>query len=465
MCFTTFFYILWKVGVLCRSVFSETKPTLFSGCQQIFEGNFWNGFYLIIKIPWFSAVCTSLQFSKGVLMKKSCLVPRKGFTLVELLVVIAIIGILIALLLPAVQAAREAARRMTCTNHLKQLGLAIHNYHDAVKAIPNFAFCMNPFSTAGLPASFANPLRNELSGLVALLPYIEQNARWEAARGLSTPTPGLWKSVYREDTYTTAADDVRRVWIESVPTLLCPSDGGARSGGSGATPARTNYRFSVGDHPPLFSLTNGTTNLAEYTGQEPNYTTSRDRGAFGVGNYKSLGGIADGTSNTLAMAERLSGNPASEGGMYKVGLGVRAAVFDSGAMSVVDPPLCAQTKGTGNGFNTSTINGHVTTNYSLSWVCGNPASCTFATILPPNSPSCAINNDATQAVLVSATSNHTGGVNALLMDGSVQFYSDTISSVTAGVTFPRSPAKPAGISPYGIWGALGSRNGGESTAP
>lgn len=92
---------------------------------------------------------------------------RNGFTLVELLVVIAIIGVLVGLLLPAVQAAREAARRMQCSNNLKQLGLAMHNYHDV-----NKQFSMNWFDAASVGG-------NNLSSLVGILPYVEQSSLYE----------------------------------------------------------------------------------------------------------------------------------------------------------------------------------------------------------------------------------------------------------------------------------------------
>jgi len=390
-------------------------------------------------------------------MKRNNVVSSKGFTLVELLVVIAIIGILIALLLPAVQAAREAARRMTCTNHLKQLGLAIHNYHDVFNAVPNFAFRMAPFTE---PLT-NNRWRNELSGLVALLPYIEQNARWDAAKSVT----GTLRTVLPDNVHADYP-----IWTEPVPTYLCPSDGGARSGGSGAT-ARASYRFSVGDYPPHFGEANGTTDCAEYTSAEAGFSTSRDRGAFGIGNYKSLGGIVDGTSNTMAMAERLTGSPSgAERTMYKVGLAIVPTAFDSGVRVIIDPQLCAGTKGSGNAFNTAatgftgTVDSSNTAGrYSLSWVSGDPASCTFAAVLPPNSPSCAFDNNARNAILVSASSNHTGGVNALLMDGSVQFYSDSVNSRDSSV--PITATKPSGRSPYGTWGALGTRNGGESIQP
>jgi prepilin-type N-terminal cleavage/methylation domain-containing protein len=393
-------------------------------------------------------------------MKKNSTISSKGFTLVELLVVIAIIGILIALLLPAVQAAREAARRMQCTNNLKQLGLSLHNYHDACKVFPNFAFCLNPYSDPNLGGA----LRNEVSGLVALLPYIEQGARYDQALGKATTTVADWRSVMLE---SASAEAICDIWRESVPAYLCPSDGGSKSGG-GTTFARANYRFSVGDYPPLCSYTNGTSGIQGWTAAEPGYTTSRDRGAFGVGSNKSFGGLSDGSSNTLAMAERLTGTPSGEGTSYKVGLGIVPDAF-GGDKAVDIPKLCADQKGRGNSFVSATPLKE-TEYYSLAWICGNPASCTFATILPPNSPSCAAETSAYEAVLVSASSNHTGGINALLMDGSVQFYSETIGcdqatngSFSAVAVYTNG--KPAGRSPYGAWGALGSRNGGEATTP
>ena len=109
---------------------------------------------------------------------------RRGFTLVELLVVIAIIGILIALLLPAVQAAREAARRSQCTNNMKQLGVALHNYHDTHKVFPPGGLDYGHAGTGphpSLPGGVepANKLVKNMNGLVLLLPYIEQQSLYD----------------------------------------------------------------------------------------------------------------------------------------------------------------------------------------------------------------------------------------------------------------------------------------------
>src|SRR5687768_12176095 len=112
--------------------------------------------------------------------KRSWSIWRDAFTLVELLVVIAIIGILVALLLPAVQAAREAARRMSCSNNLKQLGLALHNYHDTYQRLPPGAIWRNPNGTnAPPPQANAENGRDANWGatwVVMVLPYMEQTA-------------------------------------------------------------------------------------------------------------------------------------------------------------------------------------------------------------------------------------------------------------------------------------------------
>ena len=129
---------------------------------------------------------------------------RKAFTLIELLVVIAIIAILIALLLPAVQQAREAARRTQCKNNLKQIGLALHNYADVFSKFPPFA------GGSGAPAGGTH-MRSRLSGFVALLPYYE-GANLSANIAAITTSIPPW-----------IADPV---WTTPMPNLQCPSDPG-----------------------------------------------------------------------------------------------------------------------------------------------------------------------------------------------------------------------------------------------
>ncbi|MDR1270401.1 MAG: DUF1559 domain-containing protein, partial [Planctomycetaceae bacterium] len=142
----------------------------------------------------------------------------RGFTLVELLVVIAIIGALIALLLPAVQAAREAARRSMCTNHLKQMGIAIHNFHDNLNGLPP-AYVGNTDSQCDRPSMW-----------VLLWPYIEQNSLYEsvASRGFDQH--------YGRDWWFGLDDSVKNSF-GSVTAYRCPS---RRGGGTLITDAKTD---------------------------------------------------------------------------------------------------------------------------------------------------------------------------------------------------------------------------------
>jgi prepilin-type N-terminal cleavage/methylation domain-containing protein len=156
---------------------------------------------------------------------------QTAFTLVELLVVIAIIGMLIALLLPAVQAAREAARRMQCSNHLKQIGLAIHNFHDSLQGI--------------VPQGVYN--HNRVSGFGLLYPFIEQDSLYNIIRkepymsSSGTETAGLVVSNF----WWGSLGDPERRGFSSVQTYLCPS----RRGGGQMNDNRTNNENDNGDSP------------------------------------------------------------------------------------------------------------------------------------------------------------------------------------------------------------------------
>ncbi len=155
----------------------------------------------------------------------------RAFTLVELLVVIAIIGILIALLLPAVQAAREAARRMQCTNNLKQMGLAIHNFHDAQK---------------GVPPSAIYDFRTTLFGL--LYPYIEQQANYQR---LCTPSIGIernnlwWKGTYPGLATADQMTDPDRTGLASISGYICPSRRGSGAGMATAPDSQDQEHFAA----------------------------------------------------------------------------------------------------------------------------------------------------------------------------------------------------------------------------
>jgi len=162
----------------------------------------------------------------------------RGFTLVELLVVIAIIGILIALLLPAVQAAREAARRSQCVNNLKQIGLALHNYHDTYKVLPPGRMGGDDSVPSGWPGSYGTYNKVGSSGMFCILPFLELKPLHDAFGGGDPP---LFSAVPGWDTGLT---DLRRTRPE---VFVCPSDDSEELAGSDAT---GNYAFCAGRNGP-----------------------------------------------------------------------------------------------------------------------------------------------------------------------------------------------------------------------
>lgn len=343
---------------------------------------------------------------------------RSGFTLVELLVVIAIIGVLIALLLPAVQQAREAARRMQCSNQLKQLGLALHNYHDTYGSfVPRKQGTNNPGYGSG-----NDRLTNagRASGYIGLLPFLEQNAMYDQiSAGDSNTAPwgpyawGGWS-----------------VWDRAPQMLLCPSATSAN------TPASAvNYMFSAGDS---ISGNRDGTNL---------------RGVFQRVNGVNMRDITDGTSNTIAMSERLITNFAmgTGGGSIRVENGTATGL--SGLSG--NPSQCVATASGRFYGDPSTVKGRT----GWRWTDGQIEKLGFTTVLPPNAASCIEGGDTNgdgSTTIMSPTSNHPGGAMGLYCDGSVKFVSETID--TGDLTAAQATT---GRSPYGVWGAMGSKSGGE----
>ena len=205
--------------------------------------------------------------------------PRRstGFTLVELLVVIAIIGILIALLLPAVQAAREAARRSQCTNNLKQLALAVHNYADTYKAFPP-----KKMGTAYTGGNCDLHNGNYGSGWFRLLPYFEQQAIYDQWSAPLDTYPAFGPCPW-------SAGDQYPLYRMQVAALLCPSDGNAANKDP-AAPGRTNYVFSCGD--------------SVHSNQ--NNQSSNPRGMFNnISGRINFANLTDGASNTAMLSEHL----------------------------------------------------------------------------------------------------------------------------------------------------------------
>ncbi|MGL4942690.1 MAG: DUF1559 domain-containing protein [Thermoguttaceae bacterium] len=381
---------------------------------------------------------------------------RSGFTLVELLVVIAIIGVLVALLLPAVQAAREAARRMQCTNKLKQLALAIQNYHDVANSLPSASY-----GIYGDNASSPRGNRMRFSAFVAILPYIEQNSLYDTITGMPPVEP--WSVVLTQYPTSTTASTIP--FVSKIDTFLCPSD----MGGFTAAPndlGRTNYRVCVGDWPTAI-LRADQNNVYSTTGKGV-LPENRTRGLFGPMVWFGFGAATDGTSNTIAVSERAISMPTT---LSRVRTGYAwnqptavSNTLDVTTAIVANPQACRILGGNG-GVYVSTANatlGNVVLG-GMRWADSIPFFTTFSTIMPPNAPACFSSSDTGLQVgrlMAGPTSFHSGGVNAGFLDGSVRFVSDTINT---GPNFSVSPVT-SGSSPYGVWGALGSKNGGESAS-
>lgn len=219
---------------------------------------------------------------------------RKGFTLVELLVVIAIIGILVALLLPAIQAAREAARRSECSSNLKQIGLAIHNYHDTHGSLP-------PGSTF-----YGGATQNRKGSIQArLLPYIEEQALYDLL-DFENRTSATYLSLIRVPAFE---DGNTRVGSVFIPTYLCPSDVSSEKLGSVPDQrAISNYDFNTG---PTNDITNSPScPCPEYpiwkAYSRPGTSVNNPAGPFSRNGWHSLSRLADildGTSSTIFFGE------------------------------------------------------------------------------------------------------------------------------------------------------------------
>lgn len=350
-----------------------------------------------------------------------------GFTLVELLVVIAVIGILIALLLPAVQAAREAARRSQCGNNLRQAGIALHHYHDVHRVFP---FRQGGTDLPGV-ADVWQHNGARLSGWVLLSPYLEQNVLRDyitTPQNVGSKTVPPWGP--RPWTVTDGGQ-FYRAWIAQLPTLICPSDGRAGIKGTGET-GRTNLVFSIGDRI------------------EGSHSTADPRGLFGYYSRVGIAHVRDGTSNTVALSERVVGVGRGNNILGGIAMGIGATKRPSACLNLADSGGREYVTGTA----TSSFGG-------TRWHDGAVGYTGFNTVLPPNSPSCNMNPswDADWGIYT-ATSFHPGGVNVALADGSVRFVSQTID---AGDPSVREPAGGlvSGPSLWGVWGALGSKSGGE----
>lgn len=312
--------------------------------------------------------------------------PRSGFrafTLIELLVVIAIIAVLIALLLPAVQQAREAARRTQCKNNLKQIGLALHNYHDQAGMFPYSN--ESAASTVNSNPSLFTAYKNQ-TGWVLLLPLFDQGPLYNTIN--TNAAMGGWLNSGSKPlagggvpAANAAASNVK------LNALLCPSDSGKQTFpgfdgnygcASGIASYKSSYGFSASGQPSTLW-----TNLGQTT-----------RTMFGAESNTTMRDLVDGSSNTVAIAETT--------------LNVYDGITGSWA--------CSQH--VGNGVDFANLNGQRKIN---DWAC-----CGWG----PGTPWSINNPQGTLGEWGSVGSTHTGGLHVLLGDGSVRFISENIDSAT-----------------------------------
>jgi prepilin-type N-terminal cleavage/methylation domain-containing protein len=218
----------------------------------------------------------------------------RGFTLIELLVVIAIIAVLIALLLPAVQQAREAARRTQCKNNLRQMGLALHNYHEAHSIFPCYHFVDETGQRAGLPLASDPYLASQWAWGTIILPFLEQSNLY------SRLNPGV-------DSFETAANDPARLQLMTTPlaVFLCPTDPEAPVNRNRPYLAKAGSGFSAGGMK-----------MPQDTNMTKSNYVGCDGNQWGTGVMRSsrpnsngpvrIRDITDGTTNTIMVGERRS---------------------------------------------------------------------------------------------------------------------------------------------------------------
>jgi prepilin-type N-terminal cleavage/methylation domain-containing protein/prepilin-type processing-associated H-X9-DG protein len=349
---------------------------------------------------------------------------RRGFTLIELLVVIAIIAVLIALLLPAVQAAREAARRAQCVNNLKQIGLALHNYHSSNDVFP--MGCSSGMYNVGTYA----PKQN-LSAHASMLPFLEQTAIYNSINFNFGCEDSSGTLPYLVNSTGTNA---------KLAAFCCPSDPNAGVPDHNNTSNTNNYYACVGTTMNWSGISTSTS----LTTPSINWPST---GLFTMQRPYGIRDAVDGTTNTIAFAEAVVGNQSLQPrqrhiGMTGVGsMGTAATLLDAqqnstAAVAAINACNQAWTSGSGS----------VDKQRGENWAHGCMDMTLFNTITQPNQfndewTNCSSISSGALSNISNSDSYHSGGVNVLMGDGSVKFIKDSINRLT--------------------WWALGTRANGE----
>ena len=408
-----------------------------------------------------------------------------GFSLIELLVTISIVSLFLALLVVGIQVAREAARRSKCSANLKQVALAIQMYHDTHKAMPALTTTYKLYNAA--EKTETETLIGTCGAQIFLLPYLEQQQVYDGFEefaslertkpnlvqiSVNEPFPPTYPNVYTQGVHP-------RHWGANVviPVFACPSDS---ESGVIESPAREYDHFQREGF--FFDYTDWQfcrTNLMFSTGDAPMYNSGIDtpaakRGPFTPHSWKSFSRVTDGLSNTLCLAESISGPPTDylaylEGRSRFISTSNRdvAAAPDAcnPELMMVWPSICLESVSKADPLRLNQV--EPWGERGTYWFSGRPLANGFSTNLPPNSVTCSFGEGAFGSVLGGVSSFHPSGANVAMMDGSVRFIKNEID--TGNLFAPRSRILETnqaveGKSTYGVWGALGSINGGENSS-
>jgi len=417
---------------------------------------------------------------------------------VELLVVIAIIGILAGLLLPAIQQAREAARRMSCSSNIRQFGIALLNYEYSYKLLPalaaGFGYGNPRAGTTDLAVANYNPA-GAFSGFVGLLPMMEQQVLYNridsgfTQRNNVTLLPQILGPYGQVFAGTPPAGTPAWVFIWSsnyspsrtqVGFFRCPSDPGRMNPSSATSFGRTNYVFNLGDN------VNGaqTANLDQLT----------TRGPFPRAFQLTLAALTDGTSNTTMfgevstiagpqnnVGELIALNPPIQGRAIE---GVRSIPLTgtSGPMTSMDVLDC-KTRVRGGIYATTNSTTRFGTTAGMVWIRCGVAWIGYHSIIGPNGASCYnrtgnVGQPSEDALSIRTVgSYHSGGAHVVTFDNSVKFIPNEIDTTNTnpGATALNytSPGRTAGgnqtadwnsPSPFGVWGAMGTAGSGDDVS-